>query len=152
MRSFKIVLILFSLSLILACDNDKDDIALSAAEAAQLNHIVMQGEWRISNYNSNGTDNTANYSDYLFVFEDDHNLSVTSSSDNFSGTWRISNDSGSEFDSYYDVDFNIFFSSSGKLAELTNNYDVISATNDEIQLSLENSPNGNTALLTFSKN
>ncbi|MDX1543483.1 MAG: hypothetical protein R3214_06000 [Christiangramia sp.] len=152
MRSFKIVLILFSLSLILACDNDKDDIALSAAEAAQLNQIVMQGEWRISNYNSNGTDNTANYSDYLFVFEEDRNLSVTSSSDNFSGTWRISNDSGSEFDSYYDVDFNIFFSSSGKLAELTNNYDVISATNDEIQLSLENSPNGNTALLTFSKN
>ncbi|MCM8570016.1 hypothetical protein NE848_11545 [Gramella jeungdoensis] len=152
MRSLKNVLILFSLSLILACDNDKDDIALSAAEAAQLNQIVMQGEWRISNYSSNGNDNTANYSDYIFVFEDDNNLSVTSPSDNINGTWRISNDSGSEFDSYYDVDFNIFFGSSDKLGELTNNYDVISATNDEIKLSLENSPNGNSAYLTFSQN
>ncbi|MCG9971686.1 hypothetical protein [Christiangramia crocea] len=152
MRNFKITLILVTLSLFLACDNDKDDITLSAAEAAQLNYIVQQGEWRISSYSSNGSDNTANYSDYLFLFEDDNNLLANSSSESINGTWRISNDSGSEVDSYKDVDFNIFFSSTGKLAELTRNYDVISATNDEIRLSLENATNGNAVLLTFSKN
>lgn len=153
MRSFKITFILLSLSIFLACDNDQDDIALSAAEAAQLNQIVQQGEWSISTYTSNGSDNTANYSDYTFIFEEDNNLSANSSSDNITGTWRISNDSGSETDSYDDVDFNIFFSSTGKLAELTSNYDVISATNNEIRLSLENSEEGsNSAMLTFSRN
>ena len=151
MKRFKIILIFVAISLFLACDSDRDDIALSAAESAQLNHIVQQGEWKISEYTQNGTDNTANYSDYIFAFEEENNLVVNSTSDVVNGTWRISNDSGSEFDSYEDVDFNIFFNSSGKLGELTSNYDVISATNDQIRLSLE-PRNGETALLTFSKN
>lgn len=151
MKRFKIVLVFVTISLLVSCDNDKDDIALSAAEAAQLNHIVQQGEWKISEYTRNGTDNTANYSNYIFAFEEENRLVVNSTSDVVNGTWRISNDSGSEFDSYNDVDFNIFFESSGKLGELTSNYDVISATNDQINLSMEQN-NGETALLSFSKN
>ncbi|TBW29277.1 hypothetical protein [Gramella sp. KN1008] len=152
MRIFKITLIFIALNAFLACDNDQDDIALSAAEAAQLNYIVKQGEWKISNYTSNGMDNTANYNDYVFVFEENNKLVVNSSSETISGTWRVSNDSGSETDSYDDVDFNLFFSSTGKLAELTSNYDVISATNNEIRLIHENSQNENDGLLTFSRN
>lgn len=152
MRIFKITLIFIALNVFLACDNDRDDIALSAAEAAQLTHIMKLGEWKVSAYTYNGDDKTANYSNYVFVFEESNNLTVTSSSENIIGTWRVSNDSGSEFDSYDDVDFNLFFSSTGKLGELTSNYDVISATNTEVQLSLEDSSNGNNALLTFSRN
>lgn len=152
MKRFKVVLILITITLVLACDSDKDDIALSSAEAAQLNHIVQQGEWKISEYNNNGIDDTANYTDYIFAFEEERNLVAHSTSDVVNGTWRISNDAGSEFDSFNDVDFNIFFGSSGKLGELTNNYDVISATNDQIRLSLENSGSGNSIFLTFSKN
>lgn len=151
MKRFKIVLVFVTISVFLACDSDRDDIALSAAEAAQLNQIVQQGEWKISEYSRDGADNTANYSDYIFAFEEENNLLVNSTSDVVNGTWRISNDSGSEFDSYNDVDFNIFFNSSGKLGELTSNYDVISATNEEIRLSLEQG-NERTVLLTFSKN
>ena len=152
MKRFKIVLVLLTVSFFLSCDTDRDDIELSAAEANELNLIVKNGEWHISQFTLNNVENTANYSDYIFVFEEANNLTASALTDEVNGTWRISNDSGSEFDSYNDVDFNIFFSSTGKLGELTKNYDVISATNNEINLILEQSPNGDTARLTFSKN
>lgn len=152
MKRFKIVLVLLAVSFFLSCDTDTDDIARSAAEANQLNLIVQQGEWQISQFSLNGSEDTAKYQDYMFVFEEANNLSATSNLDPVTGTWRISNDSGSEFDSHNDVDFNIFFNSNGKLGELTRNYDVISATNNEINLMVEASENGETATLTFSKN
>ena len=136
----------------LSCDTDRDDIDLSEAEANELNLIAQEGEWKITQFTLNKVQNTADYTDYIFVFEDANNLSAISTLDDVSGTWRISNDSGSEFDSYNDVDFHIFFTSTGKLGELANNYDVISATNNEISLTLGENENGTTASLRFSKN
>ena len=152
MKRLKIVFVLLMVSLVLACDTDRDDIALSEAEANELNLIVQQGEWKITNFTHNNVQNTADYTDYVFVFEDANNLSAISTLDEVAGTWRVGNDSGDEFDSYNDVDFHIFFNSSGKLGELANNYDVIAATNNEIRLTLGENENGTTASLTFSKN
>ncbi|SDR76797.1 hypothetical protein [Gramella sp. MAR_2010_147] len=151
MKRFQIVLVLIAVSVFISCDKDLDDVDRSTAEANELNIIVQEGEWRITHFTLNGSDRTANYTDYIFTFEKDNNLSATSSIDQVIGTWRISNDSGSEFDSYNDVDFNIFFMSSEKLGELTRNYDVISATRNEINLDLQMDENGDTAILSLSK-
>ncbi|CAL66661.1 hypothetical protein [Christiangramia forsetii] len=152
MKSFKITLVFIMVSFFLSCDTDMDDIDLSTAEAKELNLIVKEGEWRISLFSLNASEKTANYEDYIFVFEESNDLSATSSNDQTNGTWRVSNDSGSEFESYNDVDFNVFFSSDGKFGELTSNYDVISANKKEINLIFQDSENGNTARLSFSKN
>ncbi len=138
--------------MLLSCDTDQDDISISEAEANELNMIAQEGEWKISQFTRNDVENTANYSDYSFVFEDGNNLMAFGSIDEVSGTWRVSNDSGDEFDPYDDVDFHIFFSSQGKLGELANNYDVIAATDSEIRLILQQNSNGDSARLTFSKN
>ncbi|WP_026934290.1 hypothetical protein [Christiangramia echinicola] len=152
MKRLKIVLVVLMVSLVLACDKDRDDIDLSQAEANELNLIAQQGEWKISNFTLNNVQNTADYTDYVFLFDDANTLSAISTIDEVSGTWRVSNDSGDEFDPYDDVDFHIFFSSTGKLGELANNYDVIAATNNEIKLNLGENANGTTALLIFSRN
>lgn len=152
MKRFKRVLVLLMTALIISCSTDRDDIDLSEAEAKELSLIAAHGEWRISKSSFNNVETTANYSDYIFVFEEANNLAAISSIDSVNGTWRVSNDSGDEFDQYNDVDFHLFFNSSGKLGELANNYDVISATNEEIRLSLGENANGDTAILTFSKN
>lgn len=152
MKRFKIVLALFSILALISCDADMDDVDLSTAEANQLNLIVKDGNWQITNFTLNGADKTATYADYSFIFEDDNNLSANSPIDQTEGTWRISNDSGSEYDSYNDVDFNVYFTSNSKLGELTRNYDVISATNSEIILNLEMNENGDTATLSFRRN
>lgn len=150
MKRLKTVFLLLIVSLILSCDTDRDDIDLSEAEARELNLIVQQGEWKISEYIFNNSNETANYSDYVFRFDDGNILSARALSDEVTGTWRISNDSGDEFDAFDDVDFHIFFSSNGKLGELANNYDVISATASQIRLRPGNTDSSTT--LTFSKN
>ncbi|TRO66406.1 hypothetical protein [Christiangramia sabulilitoris] len=152
MRRLKTIIVLLSLCISISCDTDRDDIELSEAEARELNLIVQQGEWKISNYTLNSADITANYVDYVFHFEDENSLLAISAAEEVAGTWRINNDSGDEFDSYNDVDFQIFFSSAGKLGELTNNYDVISATRDEIRLNLGANTTGTTANLVLIKN
>ncbi len=150
MKRLKTVFLLLIVSLILSCDTDRDDIDLSEAEARELNLIVQQGEWKISEYIFNNSNETANYSDYVFRFDDGNILFARALSDEVTGTWRISNDSGDEFDAFDDVDFHIFFSSNGKLGELANNYDVISATASQIILRPGNTDSSTT--LTFSKN
>ena len=152
MKRFKIVLAFIAIIIFISCDSDMDDISLSNAEVNELNQMVREGEWRISQFSLKGSDQTANFDEYLFVFEDANDLSANSSLDQLTGTWRISNDSGSEFESYNDVDFNIYFSSNGKLGALTRNYDVISATQNEINLNLENGEDGDSVILSFSKN
>ena len=152
MKRLKIVFVLLMVSLILSCDTDRDDIELSQAETNALNLITKEGEWKISNFTLNNAENTAEYTDYIFMFEGANKLSAISTIDEISGTWRISNDSGDEFDPYNDVDFHIFFGSTGKLGDLANNYDVIAATDNEIRLALGENENGTTASLIFSKN
>ncbi|WP_300441937.1 hypothetical protein [Christiangramia sp.] len=152
MKRFKIVLVFILLSIALACDKDMDDIDRSTAEANELNLIVQQGEWKISHFSMDGSDRTANYKDYLFLFGEENNLTATSSTDQITGTWRINTDAGGEHDSYNDVDFNIFFSSSEKFGELTRNYDVISATENDIKLYLLTGENEEMVSLSFSKN
>ena len=152
MKRFKLVFVLLMIGIMMSCDTDRDDIDLSEAEARELNLIAAQGEWKITEASYNNIETTASYSSYVFLFEDSNNLTAISDYDSVNGTWRVSNDSGDEFDSYDDVDFHIFFNSAGKLGELANNYDVISATENEIRLMLGENANGTTALLTFSKN
>lgn len=152
MKRFKIALVILTIGLLTSCDTDRDDIDLSEAEARELSLIASNGEWKISESSFNDVETTANYDDYSFVFGDANNLSANSSVDSVSGTWRVSNDSGDDYDPYNDVDFHIFFNSTGKLGELANNYDVISATESEIRLSLGANANGDIAFLTFSRN
>ncbi len=152
MKRFKIVFVFLLVSLLLSCDTDQDDISISEAEAKELTLITQNGEWKISKFTVNETENTANYSDYVFVFEEGNNLTAFGSLDEVSGTWRVSNDSGGEFDPHNDVDFHIFFNSQGKLGELANNYDVIAATDSEIRLIREQNRDNDSAILIFSKN
>ena len=152
MKRFKIVFVILIATLVISCDKDQDDISLSEAETNELNLIAKNGEWKISKYTLNGSENTANFADYVFRFDESNNLSAKSNIDEVLGTWRVSNDSGDEFDPYDDVDFHVFFSSSSKLGELANNYDVLAATDREIRLFLGENANGSTATLIFSKN
>ncbi|MUP45614.1 hypothetical protein E0K83_07620 [Gramella sp. BOM4] len=152
MKRLKFLLVLVCLSILVSCDKDNDDLDKPVLEARELNKIIMEGEWRVSEYEIDGIDETARFEDYLFLFETSNNLSANSSLENIQGSWRVNIDSGGEFDSYKDVDFHIFFEPSEKLADLSHNYNVVSATNDLVKLELEGPENGTSLLVSFSKN
>ena len=148
----KVIPLLLLCVLIISCDKDNDDILLSKAESNALNEMVKNGEWKVSSFIINGEDKTANYLDYDFSFKENNNISAESTSEELIGTWRINNDMGGEYDSYYDVDFTLYFNSQGKFGELTNEYDVDQATDSKIALSKTSIDGELTSLLTFSKN
>ncbi|MCP9200506.1 hypothetical protein MKO06_11335 [Gramella sp. GC03-9] len=152
MKRLKFLLVLFCLSLFISCDKDNDDLDKPVLEARELNRIIMDGEWRVSEFEIDGSDETARFEDYTFVFETNNNLSANSSLDNLVGSWRVNIDSGGEFDSFDDVDFHIFFEPSAKLAELSHNYNVISATDKLVNLELEGPQDGPSLFVSFSKN
>ncbi|MCM4156205.1 hypothetical protein [Gramella sp. AN32] len=148
----KVIPLLLLFVFIVSCDKDNDDILLSKAESNALNEMVKQGEWKVSSFVINGEDKTAYYSDYFFKFKENNNISAENNSEEMIGTWRINNDMGGEFDSYYDVDFALYFNSQGKFGELTSEYDVKKATNSKIELNKMTVDGELASSLTFSKN
>lgn len=152
MKIPKMAIIAIILLVMTSCNKDNDDILSTSAEAAELNLIMKQGSWTISNFVKNDENLTADFKGYDFSFEENNVLQAISSTDQISGSWRASNDSGSEYDSYYDLDFNIFFSASTSFESLTSNYNVVSATSNEVKLEMKPNAASNTGSLTFIKN
>lgn len=103
-------------------------------------------------FGEDGIVKTSDFEDYIFAFEGSNELKANTLTGKHDGTWRVSNNTGTEYDSANDLDFTIFFTPNGKLGELTNAYDVISANSSEIKLTLEKNANGNTGFLTFIRN
>ena len=151
MTRLKLLFVLLFVNTLISCDKDNDDLEKSTLEARALNSMIMDGEWKVSQFMVNGTDEAPDYQDYVFVFEENNNLEAEAAIESVQGTWRVNNDSGGEFDSYYDVDFHIFFQPSAKLAKLAHNYNVIYATETEVRLQLEGPEDNNDIFLSFKK-
>lgn len=149
MRILKPLFVLF-LIFFVSCDKDQDDISLTSAETSALNVIIKEGEWKIDSYVVDGINVSSDFKEFSFSFNEENELSATTSADTYIGSWRASNDSGSETESYNDVDFHIIFIASGKLDALSHNYDVISATSQEVNLSYTESDRE--VLLSFNRN
>lgn len=151
MRNLKLLFVAISLVLITSCDSDKDDILSTDAQVNELRILMQNNTWHVSNFVKNNNDLTADYTDYAFNFDENNVLRAVSEDTEIDGTWRVSNNSGSQTDSYFDVDFNIFFSPEGKFGQLAGDYMVISANAETINLQLGENLTGNEALLSFSK-
>ncbi|WP_051201473.1 hypothetical protein [Christiangramia portivictoriae] len=152
MKRLNCLFVIFAVFFLVSCDTDNDDMQLVETEMIALNEILLDTEWRITSFTENGQDKTDDLENYTFVFQSSNELLADSNLGSFNGTWRVSNDAGSEFDPSNDLDFMIFFTPNGKLGELTNAYDVISANGSEINLKLEANADGNYGFLSFARN
>tara|TARA_R100000789_G_C2970633_1_gene140644 strand:- start:82 stop:537 length:456 start_codon:yes stop_codon:yes gene_type:complete len=147
-----IYLILPFCLIVFSCSKDNDDIKTNVAETNQLITIVQSGDWIITDFKENGIDGTANFEGFIFNFEEDNILTATSSTSTVSGTWRISHDSASDDDPGDDTDFNIFFNSPEEFTDLTNDWDVVSASASQMVLIHISGGSVETDNLTLTKN
>ncbi len=152
MKRLNCLLLIFAMFFIVSCDTDNDDMELVETEMIALNEILLNSEWRITSFTENGQNKTDDLKNYTFIFQSSNELIADSNLGSFNGTWRVSNDNGTEFDPSNDLDFMIFFTPNGKLGDLTNAYDVISANSAEINLKLEENAEGNSGYLSFARN
>lgn len=112
---------------------------------------MTSGTWKITLYNDSGTVKTSNFTGYNFTFGANNSLTASNSTNNYTGTWSVT-DSNSNDDSLSDLDFNIIFASPANFQDLSDDWDIISRTDTKIQLIDVSGGNGGTDYLTFEKN
>jgi hypothetical protein len=121
----------------------------------QITNISTDGTWIVSSYIDDGDDETSDYSTFRFNFLEDGVLNATdllsSNSNPYVGTWSITDSNSNDDDSLDDLDFNINFTVSNQLDDLSDDWDIISFTDTEIKLIDVSGGNGGIDYLTLSK-
>lgn len=148
--SCALFLFLMTNVVITSCRQDDDDNSQVNTVSAVTN-IATSGTWKISQYNDSGTDKTAQFNGYNFVFGGNGVLTANNGTNTVTGNWSVT-DSNSNDDSPSDLDFNIVFGSPANFAELSDDWDIASKSNTVISLIDVSGGNGGTDVLTFTKN
>ena len=111
---------------------------------------VEDGTWRITYFSEDGSVETADYSAYTFDFAADGTVSATNGTTTIAGTWSIKDDNSND-DSSSDVDFNLVFPTTNNFDDLNDDWDIVTKTDNTIELKDVSGGNGGTDLLTFTK-
>lgn len=144
-NSTTILAILLTLFFSATLNSCKDDDNNNTQTTQQLSNAVVQGNWRVTNYNEDGTDKTNQFSGYTFTFN--ANLSVVASgSSTINGTWATGTD-----DSKAKLVL-LFAVASGPFEEISEDWEIINVTSTTIQLKHISGGNSTTDYLTFTKN
>ena len=113
-------------------------------DTALVNSLTM-GDWYITYY-FDDTDETTNYTDYVFNFSSDGSATATIMSNITNGFWNTS--SGDQTA----LELNLNFGSASPLDELAEDWDVLEVTNDIIRLKDVSGGDGSIDYLTFERN
>lgn len=135
-------------------EDDDDHSGGHSQNVTQVTDIATSGTWRVNLYSDSGSDHTAQFADYQFTFASPNSVLATNGENSYTGNWSISDSGskhGSDDDSSDDADFNLSFSSPDRFAELTEDWDIISITNNRIELMHQSGGNGGIDYITFVK-
>jgi hypothetical protein len=121
----------------------------------QINNITTDGTWIISSYIDDGDDETADFATFRLSFLESGVLNATdllsSNSNPYAGSWSVTDANSNDDDNLADLDFNINFSVSNKLDDLSDDWDIISYTETEINLIDVSGGSGGPDYMTLNK-
>ena len=150
MKTIKLILIgIFGFLFLVSCNEDDDNPTNDPQTTVESN--VQSGTWKITKFIDSGTDETNHFTGYNFTFNSSGVLIANNGTNNFEGTWSIS-DSNSNDDSQDDLDFNINFNLSNDFEDLNDDWDIVSYSDTIINLIDISGGNGDTDVLTFERN
>ncbi len=122
------------------CDDNNDD-----DDVAEIRNIMMGGEWLVAKYTEGDKDETQNYAAFTFAFQAQLSVSVTTgeTGPSYPGLWRVIRDSEGELKCYLN------FGLATAMQVLMDDWKIVSATNDRIELKMVNE--NNVEILVFEK-
>ena len=145
----KLLLLTFVVTLF-ACSGGDDELNSINQSISQINQTVSSGDWIITYFFDTDSDETSNFSGFIFRFNVDGSLVAVNGNVTHNGTWSITN-SNSADDSNDDVDFNITFASPAEFTDLSDDWDIIDISDSKIELIDISGGNGGTDYLTFER-
>lgn len=140
MKTTIIFLTILTIGVLTSCDKNLNDVTTPET----LGETVKQGNWEVS-YFWDDKDETYHFNGYEFTFEDSGVLSASNGSMNYSGTWSTGTDDST-------VKLNIYFAAPESFEELSDDWHIITRTDNVIELSDVSGGDGSTDYLTFTRN
>lgn len=134
----------FELVLLRECDDNNAD-----NDIPEIRNFLSGGDWIVAMYSDMGTDETQNYGGYSLSFSPENRVVVSEGTDAiFSGLWRLLRDDDEGLKLYLNLenggDFNLF-------DEFTDDWKIVSVTQDRIELKDINDDDGSITTLVFEK-
>ncbi|WP_298901266.1 hypothetical protein [uncultured Psychroserpens sp.] len=108
-------------------------------------NALINGDWYIT-YFFDDTDETSDFSDYVFNFSSDNTATATDTSGSTNGSWSTTSGDDTE------LGLNLNFGTGIPLDELADDWDVLEVTNDIIRLKDVSGGDGSEDFLTFERN
>ncbi len=137
-------------------DDSKSTNNNNAADVAAVITTATSGTWKITSFLEDTNDETNHFTGYNFTFGTNGSLTATNGTNNYAGSWSVtdSNSSSDDDDSSNsnDIDFNINFTTPADFEELSDDWDILERTATKIKLVDVSGGNGGTDYLTFEKN
>ena len=153
MKNLKPIISIIIVMLLFVSCSDDDSGNTNTVDLTQLTNIVEAGTWRVASFIDSGENETSDFAGYNFNFRQDGTVTASNGSRTVNGTWSVT-DSNSGDDSPDDADFNLFFSvdPDDDFEDLNDDWDVVSITENRIELIDISGGNGGTDNLRFEKN
>ena len=136
-----IILLFISVAAFTGCK--KDDNSPSPSSTAVLNSTIQQGNWRITNFNDSGNDETNHFNGYSFHFNSNGTVVATNSGSSENGSWSSIHD-----DSKLKL---VLLFSAIPFDDLNDNWHVIQQNSSIIKLEDVSGGGSGTDYLTFEK-
>ncbi|WP_431163466.1 hypothetical protein [Flagellimonas beolgyonensis] len=122
------------------CNESADD-----ADVAEIKNIALGGTWNVALYSESEVDMTVDYAGMDFTFGADYQVAVAVNADPIAdGLWRVLRDSEDG------LKFFINFDTTDNLADLTDDWQIVSVTTTRIELK-DVSDDGSMDVLVFEK-
>lgn len=145
--------------LVLASCNDDDDTTTnnpnSVQVIAEVTATSTSGDWRVTSFVDDGVDKTSFYQDYTFTFNANGTLTAITQDNGVAGFWSVTNDDDDDdvnTNTIAGVEYNLQFTASNILQELSDDWDIIAYSQTTIELTDDDDDNDNdTDYLTFQK-
>jgi hypothetical protein len=150
LKFISVMALLYTFTVASMCEDDDDNSNPNLV--SEVINIAKNGTWRVTLYNDSGQIETSDYNGYNFTFGANNALTATNGANTYNGTWSITDSNSSDDSPDNDVDFNIGFASPPTFEELSDDWDIVSYTQNKIELRDVSGGNGTTDLLTFEKN
>jgi len=142
MRGILFGLTVLSLTFLVSCS--KDDDSSSSDPTTITNEISNSGNWRVALFSEEGVDETSYFNGYTFAFNSNNIVIATKSGSSISGSWTVIQDSGKN-------KLVLSFPDQGKFEEISEDWEILVKTDNNINLRHVSGGNGGTDLLNFVK-
>ena len=154
MKTKSLLTAFFCCVFLLSCDSEEDSSnVITQADMDAIRSTALSGSWRISYFFDTDKEETSNFEGYAFIFGSDGSVTAVKDATEVSGTWSItdSNSTDDSPDDSSDVDFNLNFPSPEMFMDLTDDWDILEYSQNQIKLIDISGGNGGTDYLTFQK-